>query len=118
MASCNYESEWQECEEGGEVSLDDVLRAVATGVPIHLMKRDLLFIAEQMLLLLDGKLAEIVIRNRGNFLNQSGVFLTNANRVSKTLGGEAQLAVAQRSPSGGNQQATPESGYDMGFTRH
>jgi len=46
MASCNYESEWQECEEGGEVSLDDVLRAVATGVPIHLMKRDLLFIAE------------------------------------------------------------------------
>jgi ParB family chromosome partitioning protein len=42
-----------------------VLQAIATAVPVRLMKRDLLFIAEQMLSLLDDKRVEMIARNRG-----------------------------------------------------
>ena len=42
-----------------------VLQTIAAAVPVRLMKRDLLFIAEQMLPLLDDKRVEIVARNRG-----------------------------------------------------
>jgi ParB family chromosome partitioning protein len=42
-----------------------VLQTIATAVPVRLMKRDLLFIAEQMLPLLDDKRLEMVARNRG-----------------------------------------------------
>ena len=42
-----------------------VLQTIAAAVPVRLMKRDLLFIAEQMLPLLDDKRIEIVARNRG-----------------------------------------------------
>jgi ParB family chromosome partitioning protein len=42
-----------------------VLQTIVAAVPVRLMKRDLLFIAEQMLLLLDEKRVEMVARNRG-----------------------------------------------------
>ena len=42
-----------------------VLQTIAAAVPVRLMKRDLLFIAEQMLPLLDDKRVDIVARNRG-----------------------------------------------------
>jgi ParB family chromosome partitioning protein len=42
-----------------------VLRTIVAAVPVRLMKRDLLFIAEQMLPLLDEKRVEMVARNRG-----------------------------------------------------
>jgi ParB family chromosome partitioning protein len=42
-----------------------VLQTIAAAVPVRLMKRDLLFIAEQMLPLVDDKRLEIVARNRG-----------------------------------------------------
>jgi ParB family chromosome partitioning protein len=42
-----------------------VLKAIVEAVPVRLMKRDLLFIAEQMLSLLDDKRLEIVARSRG-----------------------------------------------------
>jgi ParB family chromosome partitioning protein len=41
-----------------------ILQTIAAAVPVRLMKRDLLFIAEQMLPLLDDKRLEIVARNR------------------------------------------------------
>ncbi len=42
-----------------------VLQTIVAAVPVRLMKRDLLFIAEQMLPLLDDKRIEMVARNRG-----------------------------------------------------
>ena len=42
-----------------------VLQTIAAAVPVRLMKRDLLFIAEKMLSLLDEKRAEMIARNRG-----------------------------------------------------
>jgi ParB family transcriptional regulator, chromosome partitioning protein len=42
-----------------------VLQTIVAAVPVRLMKRDLLFIAEQMLPLLDEKRVEMVARNRG-----------------------------------------------------
>jgi ParB family transcriptional regulator, chromosome partitioning protein len=42
-----------------------VLQAIVAAVPVRLMKRDLLFIAEQLLPLLDEKRVEMVARNRG-----------------------------------------------------
>jgi ParB family chromosome partitioning protein len=42
-----------------------VLQTIAATVPVRLMKRDLLFIAEQLLPLLDEKRVEMVARNRG-----------------------------------------------------
>lgn len=41
-----------------------VLQAIVAAVPVRLMKRDLLFIAEQLLPLLDEKRLEMVARNR------------------------------------------------------
>jgi ParB family chromosome partitioning protein len=42
-----------------------VLQTIVAAVPVRLMKRDLLFIAEQMLPLLDDKRLEMVARHRG-----------------------------------------------------
>ena len=42
-----------------------VLQTIVAAVPVRLMKRDLLFIAEQMLPLLEDKRQEILSRNRG-----------------------------------------------------
>ncbi|MHB1675884.1 MAG: hypothetical protein ACYCSP_16790 [Acidobacteriaceae bacterium] len=42
-----------------------VLQTIVVAVPVRLMKRDLLFIAELMLPLLDDKRQEMVARNRG-----------------------------------------------------
>jgi ParB family chromosome partitioning protein len=42
-----------------------VLQTIVAAVPVRLMKRDLLFIAEQMLPLLDDKRVELVARHRG-----------------------------------------------------
>jgi ParB family chromosome partitioning protein len=42
-----------------------VLQTIVAAVPVRLMKRDLLFIAEQMLPLLDDKRQEMVVRSRG-----------------------------------------------------
>jgi ParB family chromosome partitioning protein len=42
-----------------------VLQTIVAAVPVRLMKRDLLFIAEQMLSLLDEKRVEMIARNRG-----------------------------------------------------
>ena len=42
-----------------------VLQTIVAAVPVRLMKRDLLFIAEQLLPLLDDKRLEMVTRNRG-----------------------------------------------------
>jgi ParB family chromosome partitioning protein len=42
-----------------------VLQTIVAAVPVRLMKRDLLFIAEQMLPLLDDRRQEIVARSRG-----------------------------------------------------
>jgi len=42
-----------------------VLQTIAAAVPVRLMKRDLLFITEQLLPLLDDKRLEIVARSRG-----------------------------------------------------
>jgi ParB family chromosome partitioning protein len=42
-----------------------VLQTIVAAVPVRLMKRDLLFIAEQMLPLLDDKRQKMVARNRG-----------------------------------------------------
>ena len=41
-----------------------VLQAIVSAVPVRLMKRDLLFIAEQLLPLLDEKRQEVAARNR------------------------------------------------------
>ena len=42
-----------------------VLQTIVAAVPVRLMKRDLLFIAEQLLPLLDDKRLEMVTRNQG-----------------------------------------------------
>ena len=42
-----------------------VLQTIVAAVPVRLMKRDFLFVAEQMLPLLDDKRLEMVARNRG-----------------------------------------------------
>jgi ParB family transcriptional regulator, chromosome partitioning protein len=42
-----------------------VLQSIVAAVPVRLMKRDLLFVAEQLLPLLDDKRQEMVGRNRG-----------------------------------------------------
>jgi ParB family transcriptional regulator, chromosome partitioning protein len=42
-----------------------VLQTIVAAVPVRLMKRDLLFIAEQLLPLLDDKRLEMVMRNQG-----------------------------------------------------
>jgi ParB family transcriptional regulator, chromosome partitioning protein len=42
-----------------------VLQTIVAAVPVRLMKRDLLFIAEQMIPLLDEKRVEMVARNQG-----------------------------------------------------
>jgi ParB family chromosome partitioning protein len=42
-----------------------VLQTIAAAVPVRLMKRDLLFVAEHMLPLLDEKRVEMIARNRG-----------------------------------------------------
>jgi len=42
-----------------------VLQTIVAAVPVRLMKRDLLFIVEQMLPLLDDKRQEMIARNRG-----------------------------------------------------
>jgi ParB family transcriptional regulator, chromosome partitioning protein len=42
-----------------------VLQSIVSAVPVRLMKRDLLFIAEQMLPLLDEKRQQMAARNRG-----------------------------------------------------
>jgi ParB family chromosome partitioning protein len=42
-----------------------VLQTIAAAVPVRLMKRDLLFIAEQMLTVMEDKRLEIIARNRG-----------------------------------------------------
>jgi ParB family chromosome partitioning protein len=42
-----------------------VLQTIVAAVPVRLMKRDFLFLAEQMLPLLDDKRLEMVARNRG-----------------------------------------------------
>jgi ParB family chromosome partitioning protein len=42
-----------------------VLQTIVAAVPVRLMKRDLLFIAEQMLSVVDYKRLEMVARNRG-----------------------------------------------------
>jgi ParB family chromosome partitioning protein len=42
-----------------------VLQSIVAAVPVRLMKRDLLFIAEQLLPLLDEKRQEVAARNRG-----------------------------------------------------
>jgi ParB family chromosome partitioning protein len=42
-----------------------VLQTIVATVPVRLMKRDFLFIAEQMLPLLDDKRVEMIARNRG-----------------------------------------------------
>jgi ParB family chromosome partitioning protein len=42
-----------------------VLQTIVAAVPVRLMKRDFLFIAEQMLPLLDDKRLEMIARNRG-----------------------------------------------------
>ncbi len=42
-----------------------VLQTIVAAVPVRLMKRDLLFVAEQVLPLLDEKRVEMVARNRG-----------------------------------------------------
>jgi ParB family chromosome partitioning protein len=42
-----------------------VLQTIAAAVPVRLMKRDLLFIAEQLLSVMDDKRLEIVARSRG-----------------------------------------------------
>jgi ParB family chromosome partitioning protein len=42
-----------------------VLQTIVTAVPVRLMKKDFLFIAEQLLPLLDDKRLEMVARNRG-----------------------------------------------------
>lgn len=41
-----------------------VLQSIVAAVPVRLIKRDLLFIAEQLLPLLDEKTLEMVARNR------------------------------------------------------
>ena len=41
-----------------------VLQSIVAAVPVRLMKRDLLFVAEQLLALLDEKRLEMVARNR------------------------------------------------------
>jgi ParB family chromosome partitioning protein len=47
-----------------------VLQTIVAAVPVRLMKRDFLFIAEQMLPLLDDKRLEMVARNRGIRANE------------------------------------------------
>jgi len=42
-----------------------VLQTIIAAVPVRLMKRDFLFVAEQMIPMLDDKRVEIVARNRG-----------------------------------------------------
>jgi ParB family chromosome partitioning protein len=42
-----------------------VLQSIVAAVPVRLMKRDLLFVAERLLPLLDEKRREVVARNRG-----------------------------------------------------
>ena len=42
-----------------------VLQTIVAAVPVRLMKKDFLFVAEQMLPLLDDKRLEMVARNQG-----------------------------------------------------
>ncbi len=65
-ASFKAEQEKQRKEEAlANATGMRVLQTIVAAVPVRLMKRDLLFIAEQMLPLLDEKRVEMVARNRG-----------------------------------------------------
>jgi ParB family transcriptional regulator, chromosome partitioning protein len=65
-ASLKAEQEKQRKEEAlANATGMRVLQTIVAAVPVRLMKRDLLFIAEQMLPLLDEKRVEMIARNRG-----------------------------------------------------
>jgi ParB family transcriptional regulator, chromosome partitioning protein len=65
-ASFKAEQEKQRREEAlANATGMRVLQTIVAAVPVRLMKRDFLFIAEQMLPLLDDKRVEMVARNRG-----------------------------------------------------
>jgi len=65
-ASFKAEQEKQRKEEAlANATGIRVLQTIVAAVPVRLVKRDLLFIAEQMLPLLDEKRVEMVARNRG-----------------------------------------------------
>jgi len=65
-ASFKAEQEKQ-CKEEAHANATGmrVLQTIVAAVPVRLMKRDLLFVAEQMLSVLDEKRVEIIARNRG-----------------------------------------------------
>jgi ParB family chromosome partitioning protein len=64
-ASFKAEQEKRRSEEAlANVTGIRVLQSIVAAVPVRLMKRDLLFIAEQLLPLLDEKRLEMVARNR------------------------------------------------------
>ena len=65
---CQYQSGAGEAPprgDAGEYTGICVLQTIVAAVPVRLMKRDLLFIAEQLLPLLDEKRVEMVARNQG-----------------------------------------------------
>jgi ParB family chromosome partitioning protein len=65
-SSIKAEQEKRRREEGlANATGIRVLQAIVAAVPVRLMKRDLLFIAEQLLPLLDEKRVEMAARNRG-----------------------------------------------------
>jgi hypothetical protein len=64
-ASFKAEQEKRRCEEAlANATGIRVLQSIVAAVPVRLMKRELLFVAEQLLPLLDEKRLEMVARNR------------------------------------------------------
>jgi ParB family chromosome partitioning protein len=87
-----------------------VLQTIVAAVPVRLMKRDLLFVAEQMLTLLDDKRLEMVARNRGirakegeSSAKQLPAFLRKAEEgvIGKVIVETVILLLASKQADGG-----------------
>lgn len=88
-----------------------VLQSIVAAVPVRLMKRDLLFVAEQLLPLLDEKRLEMVARNR-NIKAKNGesvgklltAFIRKADEgTTGKLIVEAVILLSARSPADGGK---------------
>ena len=72
-ANFKVEQEKRRREEAlANATASRVLQSIVAAVPVRLMKRDLLFVVEQMLSLLDEKRQEMVARNRGIKAGEGG----------------------------------------------
>ncbi len=99
-----------------------VLQTIVAAVPVRLMKRDLLFIAEQMLPLLDDKRLKMVARHRGIRAKEGEVtaklltvFVRKAEEsdIGKLIVETVILLAARTQPGGGKVLRAAAQAYKV-----